>query len=220
MQETCQDLWVHLEMSFLNHAVQQLYGFERRNAGKIVAEDADQGIQTQIRRLTSESIQALEIGACPGGTYFIPCLLAQPGHNACHKVYPKVEMCDIRGKGTHAFEGDIGQVAPGFMDAQRRNTRRRKVMPTFELGFKSAEIGLIHEHKALLPFTCPGDHLTDLFSLFLVRQSSYPISRNDVFEHRKLRKDGQLAYCSIISDWDRMRRGGDRLEGKSMQATK
>lgn len=99
-------------------------------------------------------------------------------------------MCDICGKGAHAFEGDIGEVALGFMDAQNRNTRRRKAKPTFEFGFESAEIGLIHEYKALLPFTCSGNHLTDLFCLFLVRQSSYPISRNDVLEHRELRKDG------------------------------
>ena len=77
-------------------------------------------------------------------------------------------MCDICGKGAHAFEGDIGQVALGFMDVQSRNTRRRKAMPTFELGFETAEIGLIHEYKALLPFTCAGNHLTDLFCLFFV----------------------------------------------------
>ena len=67
---------------------------------------------------------------------------------------------------------------------------RRKVIPTFEFGFESAEIGLIHEYKALLPFTCPGDHLTDLFCPFLVRQSPYSISRNNIFERRELRKEG------------------------------
>lgn len=67
---------------------------------------------------------------------------------------------------------------------------RRKVIHTFEFGFESSEIGLIHEYKALFPFTCPGDQLTDLFCLFFVRQESYPISRDDVFEHRELRKDG------------------------------
>lgn len=76
------------------------------------------------------------------------------------------------------------------MDVQSKDMRRRKVMPTFEFGFETAEIGLIHEYKALLPFTCPGNHLTDLFCFFFVRESSYPISRNDVFEYRELRKDG------------------------------
>lgn len=106
------------------------------------------------------------------------------------------------------------------MDAQSKDTRRRKVIPTFDFGFQSAEIGLIHEYKALLPFTCSGDHLTDLFRFFLVRQGSYPISRNDVLEHCELREDGQLAYCKIIFDWFQMGLGRDRLERKGMQATK
>lgn len=105
------------------------------------------------------------------------------------------------------------------MDAQSRNTRPRKVMPTFDFGFERAEIALIHEYKALLPFTCLGNHLTDLFGPFLVRQSSYPISRNDVFEHCELREDGQFADCKIILDRLRMRLGRDRLERKGMQTT-
>lgn len=124
--------------------------------------------------------------ACSGETYLIPCLLAQSSHNACHKVSPEVEMRGICGEGAHAFEGDIGEVALDFGDAQNRATRRRKPMPTFEFGFESTEIGLVHEYKALLPLACSRNHLTDLFCLFLVRQSSYPISRNDVFEHREL----------------------------------
>lgn len=96
-------------------------------------------------------------------------------------------MCDIRGECAHAFEGGIGQVTFGLVDAQIPDTRRRKVVPTFDFSFESAEIGLIHEYKALFPFTCSGDHLTNFFCLFFVRQSAYPISRNDVFEHRELR---------------------------------
>lgn len=49
VQEACEHARVHVEMPFFDHAVQQLHGFQRRHAGKIVSEDADQGIQTQIR---------------------------------------------------------------------------------------------------------------------------------------------------------------------------
>lgn len=61
---------------------------------------------------------------------------------------------------------------------------------TFQFSFEGPEVGLVHDHQTLLPVPSPRDHLTDLFRLFNVSESTYAIARDDVFENRDLGKNG------------------------------